>query len=81
MARNGRKEWSGTALDKPPEECRLMTRRQIKEVLRLKHAHQLLIREIAASCGLPSSTVNDYLARAQTTGLSWPLPDGLDDQW
>ncbi|MHC1762693.1 MAG: IS21 family transposase [Verrucomicrobiia bacterium] len=54
--------------------------RQIKEVLRLKHAHQLLIREIARSCGLPSSTVNDYLARAQAAALSWPLPEGLDDQ-
>jgi transposase len=54
--------------------------RQIKEVLRLKHAHQLSIREIARSCGLPSSTVNDYLARAQAAGLSWPLPEGLDDQ-
>ena len=54
--------------------------RQIKEVLRLKHAHQLSIREIARSCGLPSSTVNDYLARAQAAGLSWPLPEALDDQ-
>jgi transposase len=53
--------------------------RQIKEVLRLKHAHQLSIREIARSCGLPSSTVNDYLMRAQAAGLSWPLPEGLDD--
>jgi transposase len=54
--------------------------RQIKEVLRLKHAHQLSIREIARSCGLPASTVNDYLARAQAAGLGWPLPEGLDDQ-
>ena len=54
--------------------------RQIKEVLRLKHAHQLSIREIARSCGLPSSTVNDYLVRAQAAGLSWPLPEGADDQ-
>src|SRR5512141_480494 len=54
--------------------------RQIKEILRLKHTHQLSIREIARSCGLPSSTVNDYLVRAQAAGLSWPLPEGLDDQ-
>jgi transposase len=54
--------------------------RQIKEVLRLKHAHQLSVREIARSCGLPPSTVNDYLVRAQAAGLSWPLPEGLDDQ-
>lgn len=54
--------------------------RQIKEVLRLKHDHQLSIRQIARSCGLPSSTVNDYLVRAQAAGLGWPLPEGLDDQ-
>jgi transposase len=54
--------------------------RQIKEILRLKHQHQLSVREIARSCGLPPSTVNDYLLRAQATGLSWPLPEGMDDQ-
>jgi len=53
--------------------------RQIKEILRLKHQHQLSVREIARSCGLPPSTVNDYLLRAQAAGLSWPLPEGLDD--
>jgi transposase len=54
--------------------------RQIKEILRLKHQHQLSVREIARSCGLPSSTVSDYLLRAQAASLSWPLPEGLDDQ-
>ena len=54
--------------------------RQIKEILRLKNEHQLSVREIARSCGLPSSTVNDYLVRAQAAGLSWPLPEGLDEQ-
>jgi len=54
--------------------------RQIKEILRLKHQHQLSVREIARSCGLPPSTVNDYLLRAQAAGLSWPLPEGLEDQ-
>jgi len=54
--------------------------RQIKEILRLKHQHQLSVREIARSCGLPPSTVNDYLQRAQAVGLSWPWPEGVDDQ-
>jgi len=53
--------------------------RQIKEILRLKYQHQLSVREIARSCGLPPSTVNDYLLRAQAVGLSWPLPEGLED--
>ena len=54
--------------------------RQIKEILRLKHEHQLSVREIARSCGLPPSTVDDYLLRAQAAGLNWPLPEGLDEQ-
>lgn len=54
--------------------------RQIKEILRLKHQHQLSVREIARSCGLPPSTVNDYLLRAQAADLSWPLPEGVDDR-
>jgi len=54
--------------------------RQIKEILRLKHEHQLSVREIARSCGLPPSTVDDYLLRAQAAGLSWPLAEGLDEQ-
>lgn len=54
--------------------------RQIKDILRLKHQHRLSVREIARSCGLPPSTVSDYLLRAQAAGLAWPLPEGLDDQ-
>ena len=54
--------------------------RQIKEVLRLKHQHKLSVREIARSSGLPPSTVNDYLGRAQSAGLSWPLPEDLSEE-
>jgi len=54
--------------------------RQIQELLRLKHQNQLSIREIARSCGLPTSTVGDYLKRAAAAGLSWPLPEGQSEQ-
>ena len=54
--------------------------RQIKEILRLKHEHHLSVRQIARSCGLPTSTVSDYLVRAQAAGLAWPLPEGWDPQ-
>jgi transposase len=54
--------------------------RQIKEILRLKHEHHLSVREIARSCGLPPSTVNDYLVRAAAVGLSWPLPEDLSPE-
>ena len=52
--------------------------RKIKETLRLKAAG-LSHREIAASVGVGRSTIGDYLERAKQAGLSWPLPDDLDD--
>ena len=54
--------------------------RKIKEVLRLSHEVGLGQREIARCAQLAQSTVHEYLARARTAGLSWPLPEGLDDQ-
>ena len=53
--------------------------RHVKDILRLKHQHHLSIREIAGSCGLPASTVGDYLQRAEAAGLSWPLPEAISD--
>lgn len=58
---------------------KLINMRYVKDILRLKHQNQLSVREIAGSCGLPTSTVGDYLQRAQAAGLSWPLPEGITD--
>lgn len=49
--------------------------RKITEVLRLKAAG-LGNREIAASIGAGKTTVYEILARAEATGLSWPLHGG-----
>jgi len=57
-----------------------LSMRQIKELLRLKHEHGLSVREIARSCGVPVSTVGDYLKRAQSAGLNWPLPEELTEE-
>lgn len=57
-----------------------LSMRQIHEILRLKHQNRLSIREIATSCGLPASTVGDYLKRAEIAGIGWPAPEGLSDQ-
>jgi len=54
--------------------------RQIKEVLRLKHAVGLSQQAIADSTGVPRSTVRDYLIRARAAKLSFPLPDDLDNE-
>lgn len=53
--------------------------RQIREVLRQKWALGLSNRQIATGCGISRPTVGEYLKRAERAGLSWPLPDGLDD--
>lgn len=53
--------------------------KKISEVLRLR-AQGRSIRQIAASVGAGSSTVGEYLRRAEATGLGWPLPEGLDEE-
>jgi len=53
--------------------------RKIKEVLRLKWAHEQSNRHIAKSCSISHSTVADYVLRAKLAGLSWPLDPDLDD--
>ncbi len=57
-----------------------ITMRQIQEILRLKHQNRLSVREIARSCGLPTSTVGDYLKRAEAAGIGWPLPEGPSEK-
>lgn len=56
-----------------------ITMRQVIEILRLKHQLQLSVREISRSCGIASSTVNDYLQRAESAQLGWPLPEGFGE--
>ena len=53
--------------------------RKIREVLRLKWTSQLSNRTIATSCSIARSTVAECLERAAKAGLSWPLPDSMDD--
>ena len=52
--------------------------RKIKEVLRL---HQLGLgqREIARCCSIRPSSVHNYLKRAESAKVEWPLPADCDD--
>ena len=56
-----------------------LSMRQIREVLRLRFASKLPQRAIAKSLGLSQGTVSRYLSRARAAGLTWPLPEDLDD--
>jgi len=56
-----------------------LTVRKIREILRLKWECQLSERVVARSCRTSHSTVGDYVKRAETAGLKWPLPEELSD--
>ena len=60
-----------------PREC--LSMRKIKEVLRLCFEHGLSHRAIGQSCGIGLTTARGYIVRAKAAGLSWPLPDEIDD--
>ena len=57
-----------------------LSMRKIREVLRLKWQNRLSHRAIGHSCGISPGTVSDYVQRAQAVGLTWPLPDDLDEE-
>ena len=52
--------------------------RKIREALRLE-ASGLSTRSMASSLGVGRTTLREYLGRARSAGLSWPLPDNLSD--
>lgn len=56
-----------------------LSMRKIQEVLRLKWESGLSNRAIARSCSISPTTVKEYIRRAQAAGLSWPLPESLDE--
>jgi transposase len=53
--------------------------RKLRDVLRLRYESKLPQRAIARACGLGLGTVSTYLQRAAAVGLTWPLPDDVDD--
>ena len=53
--------------------------RRLRELLRLKYDAGLSHRAIAQACTVGLGTVTAYLQRATAAGLTWPLPDDLDD--
>ena len=56
-----------------------LSMRKIEEVLRLKWACNMSTRAAARSCHISHSTVSEYLSRAEKAGLTWPLPETLDE--
>ena len=57
-----------------------LSMRTIKEILRLRWEARLSYQAIAVSVRKGQTTVRDYLLRAEAAGLSWPLPEGMDEE-
>ena len=57
-----------------------LTVRKIREILRLKYEAGLSNRAIAGACNISNSTVGEYLRRAETAGMSWPLEDVSEEE-
>lgn len=54
--------------------------RKARTILRLKHEVGLGVREISRSLRISHGTVVNYLQRAEAAGVSWPLPEQIDDK-
>jgi transposase len=52
--------------------------RQAREIIRLKST-SISAHEISRRLGMPRSTVRETLRRAESAGLSWPLPERMND--
>jgi len=53
--------------------------RKIRDILKLKHEMGLAHRSIARALHVSIGTVSEYLAKAKEMGVSWPLPEEVDD--
>ena len=53
--------------------------RKIRDILKLKHELGLAHRSIARALHVSIGTVSEYLAKAKEMGVSWPLPEEVDD--
>jgi transposase len=58
---------------------RRLSVRTIREVLRLRWQLGLSEHQIASSCHISTTAVRSYVQRAKEAGLSWPLPEDLQD--
>jgi len=56
-----------------------LSMRKIREVLRLKYACGASDRVISRSVGIGRTAIAEYVRRAAVIGISWPIPEEIDD--
>jgi hypothetical protein len=59
--------------------ARRIRMRKTREIIRLRLGMGLIQQQVAQNCNCSQSTVHDCIARVKLAGLSWPLPEELDD--
>lgn len=57
-----------------------LSMRKISEIFRQRYELKRSYRDIAQSLNISISTIYDYLARAKTANIGWPLPEGMGEQ-
>jgi transposase len=53
--------------------------RKVRDVLRLKHTLGMSLRQISEATGVNKTVVGEYLRRAGVIGITWPVPEDIDD--
>src|SRR5258705_8717721 len=56
-----------------------LSMRKVREVLRLKHTLGMSLRQISEATGVGKTVAGEYVRRAEVIGITWPVPDGIDD--
>ena len=56
-----------------------LSMRTVREILRLRLGVGLSADNVAKSCKISKATVLEYEKRFHNSGLSWPVPDEMDD--
>jgi hypothetical protein len=56
-----------------------LSMRKVREVLRLKHTLGMSYRQISETTGVGKTVIGEYLRRAGVIGITWPVPEEIDD--
>src|SRR5437879_13086059 len=56
-----------------------LSMRKVREVLRLRHTLEMSLRQISEATGVGKTVVGEYVRRAGVIGISWPVPEAIDD--
>jgi hypothetical protein len=53
---------------------------KVRDVLRFKHTLGMSLRQISEATGIGKTVVGEYVRRAGVIGITWPVPEAIDDR-